>query len=145
MEWYSPLATPERSLTSRTREYTREDHGAFLHRCLLKIILDPRTVFWDINAWPLFDSADPLEGWNMAEVYQQHCGPASSDLYGKLYFYLKRHLRVFLKRISSFPVDFQLLQIDARDLSAHMHMLGNDLFSRIEVRLISSYTISIKL
>ncbi|GFF81194.1 hypothetical protein IFM60648_05945 [Aspergillus lentulus] len=92
------------------------------------------TLFHTANAWPMNDNADPLHGWPLDEVAATSTGPATADIYGKLFFYIRRMLRSFLGRLPSLKLSFKLFQLDAACLPDH---LENDSFSRIEVSNIS--------
>lgn len=76
------------------------------------------------------DSADPLGGWSSEEVADMSSGPATADIYGKLFYYIRRLLRSFLDRLSSLDVSFKLFQVGASSLPDHFEL---DAFSRIEV------------
>ncbi|KFY28454.1 hypothetical protein V493_02929 [Pseudogymnoascus sp. VKM F-4281 (FW-2241)] len=92
------------------------------------------TLFQTADTWPLHDNADPLNGWSLKEVEDSSSGPASADIYGKLFYYIHQELRTFLLRLSGLEVSFRLFQVNAADLPDH---LENDSFSRIEVSNIS--------
>lgn len=79
----------------------------------------------------MHDSADPLNGWSLKEVEDSSSGPATADIYGKLFYHVCAVLRAFLLRLSVLKVFFRLLQVDASDLPDH---LENSSFSRIEVK-----------
>lgn len=78
----------------------------------------------------MHDNADPLNGWSVEEVERTSTGPATSDIYGKLFYYLRSLLNAFLNRISSSNVAFELLQMDVAELPRH---LEGRFFDRIEV------------
>ena len=78
------------------------------------------------------DSADPLEGWTYKDVLATYSGPASSDIYGKLYYYIKDILRSFHRRLSTLDCNIQLFNIDARELPNY---LQKDSFARVDVRI----------
>lgn len=81
------------------------------------------------------DNADPRHGWPADDVENTYCGPASADIYGKLYFYLRRMLHSFLTRLRSLEkVSFKLFQVDAAALSEYLEPSS---FTRIEVSNIS--------
>ncbi|OBS15940.1 hypothetical protein FPOA_12899 [Fusarium poae] len=92
------------------------------------------TFFQTTDSWPMYDNADPLNGWSLKEVETTFTGLATSDIYGKLYYRIRVTLKTFLERISSLSVAFELLQVDASNLSGH---LENRVFDRIEVSNIS--------
>lgn len=76
------------------------------------------------------DNADPLDGWSLEDVADVSSGPATADIYGKLFYYIRQLLRSFLDRLSSLDVSFKLFQVDASFLPDHFEL---DAFSRIEV------------
>ncbi|KAF7175088.1 hypothetical protein CNMCM7691_006492 [Aspergillus felis] len=92
------------------------------------------TFFQSANTWPMNDNADPLHGWSLDEVSATSTGPATTDIYGKLFFYIRGMLRSFLGRLPSLKLSFELFQLDAARLPDH---LENNSFSRIEVSNIS--------
>ena len=77
------------------------------------------------------DNADPLHGWSLKEVEDSSSGPATSDIYGKLFYHVRAVLQAFHLRLSGLQVSFRLFQVDASDLPNH---LKDGSFSRIEVR-----------
>ncbi|KAK4237717.1 hypothetical protein C8A03DRAFT_44438 [Achaetomium macrosporum] len=93
------------------------------------------TFFQDTDAWPMYDNADPLNGWSLQEVRDYPSGPATADIYGKLFYYLRAVLRAFAVRLSSLQVAFRLFQMDASDLATDHLESGS--FDRIEVSNIS--------
>ncbi|KYG40502.1 hypothetical protein M433DRAFT_116968 [Acidomyces richmondensis BFW] len=88
------------------------------------------TLFQNADAWPMPDSADPLEGWANPDVFATFNGPASKDLYGKLYYYVKGVLRSFCQRMSSLECNIQMFSIDAQELASHLQVSS---FARIDV------------
>ncbi|GFG26617.1 monoterpene epsilon-lactone hydrolase [Aspergillus udagawae] len=92
------------------------------------------TFFQSANTWPMNDNADPLHGWPLDEVVTTSTVPATADIYGKLFFYIRGMLGSFLGRLPSLKLSFQLFQLDAACLPDH---LENNSFSRIEVSNIS--------
>lgn len=93
--------------------------------------MDHSTFFQTIDAWPIHDNADPLNGWSAKEVENTSSGPATADIYGKLFYHLRAVLRAFLLRLPGLQVSFRLFQVEACDL---LDYLGTESFSRIEVR-----------
>lgn len=79
----------------------------------------------------MHDNANPLHGWSSKEVEDSSSGPASADIYGKLFYYVRAVLRAFLLRLLGLQVSFRLFQVDASDLPDH---LKDASFNRIEVR-----------
>ena len=80
------------------------------------------------------DSADPQDGWSAEEVAATPSGPATADIYGKLFYYLQSILRRFSRRLSSIDMSFELLEEDAADLPRHL----SGRFDRIEVCQLST-------
>lgn len=78
----------------------------------------------------MHDNADPLNGWSLKEVEDCSSGPATADIYGKLFYHIRAVLRAFVIRVSSLQVSFRLSQVDASDLPNY---LDGGSFSRIEV------------
>ncbi|EQL01827.1 MYND finger family protein [Ophiocordyceps sinensis CO18] len=87
------------------------------------------TFFQSPDTWPMTDSADPLDGWYSKDVAETSHGPATADLYGKLFFHIRSTLRSFLARLSDSPVTFQIFQVDVAELPRHLEP-GS--FGRIE-------------
>jgi hypothetical protein len=78
------------------------------------------------------DDADPLLGWSLPEILKQNVGPASNDIYGKLYFRLHDQLSLFRRNLNkSNGCDFNLLNMDA-ELLAQL-LPEATAFDRIEV------------
>ena len=76
-------------------------------------------------------TADPLDGWPSKEVEECSSGPATADIYGKLFYHIRGVLRAFLLRLSGLKLDIRLLQMDACQLPT---CLDSSSFTRIEVR-----------
>lgn len=76
------------------------------------------------------DNSDPLSGWSIKEIEATSIGPATSDIYGKLFRHVKCLLKAFVERLSSSSMTFKLLQVDASDLPSHQLERS---FDRIEV------------
>lgn len=91
-----------------------------------------RTIFRNLDSWPLQDCADPTDGWSIIEVQKVSTGAATNDMYGKLYLYLKGLFIQFHGRLSTLDVSFQLHNVGAENLK---ETLGPKSFDRIEVRL----------
>ncbi|KAK1240145.1 LOW QUALITY PROTEIN: hypothetical protein MKX08_007587 [Trichoderma sp. CBMAI-0020] len=89
----------------------------------------PNPTLFESDQWPLKDSSDPLEGWNIFDIVNTTPRAAPSDVYGKLYFYLQHAFKAFIEKSISQNASFQLFNVDAEDLSKH---LERGTFSRIE-------------
>ncbi|PYI11901.1 hypothetical protein BO78DRAFT_440822 [Aspergillus sclerotiicarbonarius CBS 121057] len=92
------------------------------------------TFFQTHNSWPMKDDADPRSGWSSKEVSDMSSGPATADIYGKLFLYIRGMLQSFLGRLSELDLSFRFFQLDASQLPEH---LMSNSFSRIEVSNIS--------
>ncbi|KAK1048026.1 hypothetical protein LTR33_014919 [Friedmanniomyces endolithicus] len=90
----------------------------------------PNPTFYQTAAWPMMDSADPLDGWDWREVLKTSSGLATNDLYGKLVVYLKRHFSDFHNLLQSHTSTFSLFNVNAGSLPHH---LPRNNFARIEV------------
>ncbi|KAL4922141.1 hypothetical protein BDW62DRAFT_217950 [Aspergillus aurantiobrunneus] len=97
--------------------------------CVPNPTLYQNTLYWTMN-----DNADPLHGWPSDEVAALSTGPATADLYGKLFFYLRKTFEDFLVRLRGSKVSFTLYQHDVTSL---VEQLDTGTFSRIEVSNIS--------
>jgi hypothetical protein len=91
---------------------------------------DPRSLIYHI--WKHEDTADPLDGWERLEVLSINCGPASQDLYGKLYYYLKDMFRGFREQVLSRKVSFEVLNMNPQKLRLELELATYD---RVEVRI----------
>lgn len=76
------------------------------------------------------DSADPFDGWNAGVALQSSYGPATNDIYGKLFNHLKDLLSSFIRQAASRRIAFELFNVDVNDLP---RQLGSRQFARIEV------------
>lgn len=81
------------------------------------------------------DFDDPLRGWHYPEILDVASGPASNDLYGKLYCHLQASLAGFRRRLFAQDCMFRMLNLDVTALPEHL--AGKD-FARIEVPSIST-------
>jgi hypothetical protein len=97
-----------------------------------------RTFFQTADSWPMHDYADPLNGWSLKDVLDTSSGPATADVYGKLFYHVRAELGTFLRHISDLRMSFRLFQEDASSLPEHVEY-GS--FDRIEVRDAWSWTI----
>ncbi|KAF5234485.1 hypothetical protein FAUST_7573 [Fusarium austroamericanum] len=102
--------------------------------CRTEFRLPNPTFFQNKDSWPMYDNSDPLSGWSIKEIEATWIGPATSDIYGKLFRHVKCLLKAFVERLSSSSMTFKLLQVDASDLPSHQLERS---FDRIEVSNIS--------
>ncbi|RMZ87204.1 hypothetical protein DV736_g5572, partial [Chaetothyriales sp. CBS 134916] len=92
------------------------------------------TFYQNHEDWPMTDSADPFDGWDIRYVLQTSYGSAANDMYGKLFNHLRDLLSSFVKQATSRNLAFELLNEDVNDLA---RQLGNRQFARIEVSNVS--------
>ena len=78
----------------------------------------------------MMDEAEPLSGWDFAEILKVKAGMASNDLYGKLYVHISSALRAFTNRLNTVGATLELHNANARDLP---QILKPNTFARIEV------------
>lgn len=81
----------------------------------------------------MMDSANPLQGWSSPEVLNTYAGPATGDLYGKLFHHISKHLEKFHTRLTNHGSDFFFLNVNAR-LLRDQATIKYKAFARIEVR-----------
>jgi hypothetical protein len=84
--------------------------------------------------WPMKDDASPLEGWAYNDALQ-YMTAADNDVYGGLFYYIRKLLLRFCKIIKTGKVAFRLFCLDATELPGHLGKSGGKdmLFDRIEV------------
>jgi len=87
------------------------------------------TLFHNSQSWPMYDKADPSDGWLPLDV-QQASSAAQRDWYGKLFIYLHSVFHRFLDRLGTIRVSFDLYNVNVNELPQH---LESDKYSRIEV------------
>ncbi|RAK79057.1 uncharacterized protein BO72DRAFT_476153 [Aspergillus fijiensis CBS 313.89] len=88
------------------------------------------TLFQYRGVWPLMARANPLSGWSLRDVLETRSGPATADVYGKLFRYLHKTLARFVERLSSTKIAFQFHQTTAAHL---VEGLDKGSFDRIEL------------
>lgn len=94
---------------------------------------EPNPTVFQEKEWPMMDCADPLDGWDHQEILATATGPATSDIYGKLFCHLHKLIRSFYERSRDLRVGFKLLNLDAKDLHTQ---LEDGKFARVEVSLL---------
>ncbi|RBR26226.1 uncharacterized protein FIESC28_01009 [Fusarium coffeatum] len=60
------------------------------------------TFFQTADKWPMYDNADPLNGWSAKDIEATSTGLATSDIYGKMYYYMRGVLEAFLSTTKSY-------------------------------------------
>nr|RBQ98979.1 hypothetical protein FVER53263_03286 [Fusarium verticillioides] len=92
------------------------------------------TLFHVPFSWPMEYSCEPLDGWPAKDVEMTQYGPATSDIYGRLFTYLRSVLKHFMSRIEDKNISFQLTHHNASEL---LDQLKKGSFDRIEVSNLS--------
>lgn len=72
----------------------------------------------------MMDSADPLTGWPLIDIWHYPNTNTRHDLYGALFFYLQDRVRKFIDIVRRGKFQFQLLCKDARQLPSLVKSLG---------------------
>lgn len=75
------------------------------------------------------DTSDPLSSWPIFDVIRTR-SVAQEDLYGKLFLYLREVFTVFIRRLRTLAVTFELHCVDAIELP---RSLKENEYDRIEV------------
>lgn len=84
----------------------------------------------------MMDSADPLNGWSMDDILQS-TPLAKNDLYGGLFFHVRKLLVDFCAKLKTMKISFVLLHKDAAELPKTLatDLQLTQLFDRIEVHI----------
>ncbi|KAL6702167.1 hypothetical protein J3F84DRAFT_399618 [Trichoderma pleuroticola] len=88
------------------------------------------TLFRVPDSWPMTECDDPLQGWSLKDVEDSSSGPATADIYGKLFSHIRTTLGAFLTRLSDSQTSFRLFCMGFSELST---ILECGTFNRIEV------------
>ncbi|RDB16003.1 hypothetical protein Hypma_003582 [Hypsizygus marmoreus] len=78
-----------------------------------------RLMFTANGGWLGHAGANPLHGWDVSDVRASGAkhGIDSADIFGCLFFHVKRELMEFARRMKEFHVDIHLTQFDSQVLS----------------------------
>ncbi|KAI9163503.1 hypothetical protein HJFPF1_05120 [Paramyrothecium foliicola] len=95
------------------------------------------TLYSDGESWPLGDDADPRHAWPAEEVAKTYSGPATGDMYGRLFYYLRGVFRKFLERASTSKLSLNLMHEVETELKVR---LKDELYDRIVTPDISYLT-----
>ncbi|RCI15981.1 hypothetical protein L249_3026 [Ophiocordyceps polyrhachis-furcata BCC 54312] len=90
------------------------------------------TMYNEFNFWPTLSESDPAAGWDSKDVAETSSGPASADMYGKLYYHVRSVIQSFIRRSAEGQVSIRLLHYDLVEL---IDRLPGETFSRIDARL----------
>jgi hypothetical protein len=72
----------------------------------------------------MLDSAEPLAGWDFAELLATNIGNAANDLYVKLFVHVGSLLLSFKRRLSNTRASFEMHNLNATELSKTLHELN---------------------
>ncbi|GCB19351.1 SET domain and MYND-type zinc finger protein 6 [Aspergillus awamori] len=92
------------------------------------------TLFHSRDIWPVRDNADPREGWEWKQVHDTSSGPATADIYGKLFYHVRGVLQSFLCRVSDLDLSLTLHHLDALELPNYLPV---NHFDRVDVSNVS--------
>ncbi|KAL7652452.1 hypothetical protein ACMYSQ_009737 [Aspergillus niger] len=92
------------------------------------------TLFHSRDIWPVRDNADPREGWEWKQVHDTSSGPATADIYGKLFYHVRGVLQSFLCRVSDLELSLTLHHLDALELPNYLPV---NHFDRVDVSNVS--------
>ena len=77
----------------------------------------------------------PLDGWSLSDVLKTDVGPATNDMFGKLFYHVQSVFRSFYRAIANADVEFHLFNVDAKELPGYIK--GQE-FACIEVAIFFS-------
>ncbi|XP_024542445.1 uncharacterized protein LOC112350452 [Selaginella moellendorffii] len=82
----------------------------------------------EAGCWTQMSSADPMLGWDFAEVMSsgREAGAGSKDLYGSLFFHLKKLMERFLSLVRRCDVEIRLSRLDACELARRLKKSGSE-------------------
>ncbi|KAI0175856.1 hypothetical protein GGR52DRAFT_538469 [Hypoxylon sp. FL1284] len=117
----------KRATDWRERYYYSQTPGArassqkFKEEGILLPFGTPRAIFTVPNftffqygtEWPLADSTDPLQDWTLLEIMGYSPTPASNDLYGKLFAYLRDTISRVHRRLEPLKISFHVRSASA--------------------------------
>lgn len=89
----------------------------------------------------MMDSADPLDGWPIPEVFATPTG-ARDDVNGKLYNYIRSTFIVFHSRLRALDIKFRLFQGDIQAVVPLIDGSTPAQYDRIEVRILHPVRLS---
>lgn len=70
----------------------------------------------------------------MSAILGQDSGPATNDVYGKMFYYVRSLCLKFQRRVRSLQVEFHVMHKDTMALPAIFNEQGRRRFDRIDVR-----------
>ncbi|KAK7518256.1 uncharacterized protein IWZ02DRAFT_380899 [Phyllosticta citriasiana] len=73
------------------------------------------TFYQERDVWPMKDSANPLDGWSLDDIFQK-TPLAKNDLYGGLFFHIRELLVDFCSKLKTLKMSFTLININVIDL-----------------------------
>ncbi|KAI0444867.1 hypothetical protein F4803DRAFT_572288 [Xylaria telfairii] len=80
------------------------------HHALTSWPLDYNPSLFYGNFWPLKRDADPLRGWDIADINKNNeTRDASHDIYGKMFYYVRDLFKRFILKLRTLNVTFHVL------------------------------------
>lgn len=84
-----------------------------------------------VEQWPIPCYATPLHGWKYTDTVATSAGPATNDVYGRLYHHILLQLKAFRKQVGTTTTTFDFYNISATDIPSVLEQAS---FDRIDVR-----------
>ncbi|KAI8666535.1 DUF4470 domain-containing protein [Fusarium keratoplasticum] len=78
-------------------------------------------------------TTEPVTEWSISAILGQDSGPASNDVYGKMFYYVRSLCLKFQHRLRSLQVEFSVMRKDVLALPAIFNDQGRRRFDRIDV------------
>ncbi|KAJ4319355.1 hypothetical protein N0V94_003945 [Neodidymelliopsis sp. IMI 364377] len=109
--------------------YFRESGILLPYGCSVVAFDTPDPTFFQTADWAMMDNASPRDGWSHAD-YNKHRLAAKSDAFGAVFSLLRDLLLKFCGRVQKVNISFELLCINAIDITSHVK---DRRFDRIEI------------
>lgn len=84
----------------------------------------------------MMDSSDPFDGWAIEKVLEE-APLAKNDIYGSLFFYLRKRLLRFCHQLENLNVHFELFLGDVLELPGRLKEYSSiKSFDRVDVSIV---------
>ncbi|RDA86906.1 hypothetical protein CP532_1837 [Ophiocordyceps camponoti-leonardi (nom. inval.)] len=74
------------------------------------------TMYGEYDFWPILSESDPAAGWDSKAIAETSSGPASCDMYGKLYYHVRAVIQSFIQRLAEGKTSIRLFNYDALEI-----------------------------
>ncbi|RDA90834.1 hypothetical protein CP533_1556 [Ophiocordyceps camponoti-saundersi (nom. inval.)] len=74
------------------------------------------TIYNEFHFWPTTSESEPSAGWYSKDIAETSSGPASADMFGKLYYHVRSVIQSFIRRTAAGQVSIRLLNSDITEL-----------------------------